>query len=93
MDRLALIPTSADFNLARDFVAELATQLRGPDALHLAIARNHGIEEILTLDDGLPSPPGSSSSKRGAAFEGIRGVSRPLLRTAEYALDVTSLVI
>lgn len=48
-----LIPAAADFDLARDFVAEFATQLRGPDALHLAIVRNNGIEEILTLDDGL----------------------------------------
>jgi len=48
-----LIPAAADFELARGFVTEFATQLRGPDALHLAIARNNGIEEILTLDDGL----------------------------------------
>jgi predicted nucleic acid-binding protein len=48
-----LIPATADFDLARDFVGEFATQLRGPDALHLAIARNNGIEEILSLDDGL----------------------------------------
>jgi predicted nucleic acid-binding protein len=48
-----LIPTASDFDLARDFVTEFATRLRGPDALHLAIARNNGIEEILTLDDGL----------------------------------------
>lgn len=48
-----LLPTTADFDLARNFVGEFETQLRGPDALHLAIARNNGIEEILTLDDGL----------------------------------------
>lgn len=48
-----LIPAAADFDLARDFVAEFATRLRGPDALHLAIVRNNGIKEILTLDDGL----------------------------------------
>lgn len=48
-----LIPAAADFDLARNFVTEFATRLRGPDALHLAIARNHGIGEILTLDDGL----------------------------------------
>lgn len=48
-----LIPTAADFDLARDFVAEFATRLRGPDALHMAVAHNHGVEEILTLDDGL----------------------------------------
>ena len=48
-----LIPTIADFALARDFVADFATRLRGPDALHLAIARNNFIEEVLTLDNGL----------------------------------------
>ena len=48
-----LIPATADFDLARNFVGDFATQLRGPDALHLAIAHNNGIEEILTLDDGL----------------------------------------
>ena len=48
-----LIPAVADFDLARDFVTEFATQLRGPDALHLAIVRNNGIDEMLTLDDGL----------------------------------------
>jgi predicted nucleic acid-binding protein len=48
-----LVATASDFDLAHDFVAEFAAQLRGPDALHLAIAHNHGIQEILTLDDGL----------------------------------------
>jgi len=48
-----LIPTTTDFDLARRFVGEFVTQLRGPDALHLAIASNNGIEETLTLDDGL----------------------------------------
>ena len=48
-----LIPAVEDFDLARGFVAEFAAQLRGPDALHLAIASNNGIDEILTLDDGL----------------------------------------
>ena len=48
-----LVPAAADFDLARHFVAEFTTRLRGPDALHLAIARNNGVEEILTLDDGL----------------------------------------
>jgi predicted nucleic acid-binding protein len=48
-----LIPIATDFGLARDFVAEFATRLRGPDALHLAIARNNDAEEILTLDDDM----------------------------------------
>jgi len=48
-----LIPDAADFNLAQNFVAAFATRLRGPDALHMAIARNNRVKEILTLDDGL----------------------------------------
>jgi predicted nucleic acid-binding protein len=48
-----LIPATADFDLALEFVTEFATRLRGPDALHLAIARNNHIEEILTLDEDL----------------------------------------
>ena len=48
-----LIPAAADFDLARDFVSAFATKLRGPDALHLAIARNNGVDEVLTLDDSL----------------------------------------
>lgn len=48
-----LIPAASDFGLARDFVAEFATRLRGPDALHLAIAHNNDAEEILTLDEDL----------------------------------------
>jgi len=43
----------ADFDLARKFVNEFATKLRGPDALHLAIARNNRADEFLTLDDDL----------------------------------------
>lgn len=46
-------PTVADFDLARAFVSEFATKLRGPDALHLAIARNNRADEFLTLDDDL----------------------------------------
>ncbi len=48
-----LIPAAEDFDLARNFVATFATQLRGPDALHIAIAHNNDVKEILTLDDGL----------------------------------------
>ncbi len=48
-----LVPAATDFGLAREFVAEFATRLRGPDALHLAIARNNDAEEILSLDDDM----------------------------------------
>lgn len=49
------IPSASDFDLARQYVANFATQLRGPDALHLAVAHNHGVEFIATLDDGMLS--------------------------------------
>ena len=48
-----LIPAAADFDLAQTFIVEFSTRLRGPDALHLAIARNNDVDSILTLDDGL----------------------------------------
>lgn len=67
-----LIPAAADFDLARDFVIEFATRLRGPDALHLAIARNNGVEEILTLDDGL------LFAARKLKLKARRGVKGPL---------------
>ena len=47
-----LTPTVADFILAREYVERFATGLRGGDALHLAIAANHGANKILTLDHG-----------------------------------------
>lgn len=47
-----LIPTAGDFALVREYVERFATRLRGGDALHLAIAANHGAKKILTLDTG-----------------------------------------
>jgi predicted nucleic acid-binding protein len=44
---------SYDFDLAGDYVANFTTHLRGPDALHLAVAHNNGVEFIATLDDGM----------------------------------------
>jgi predicted nucleic acid-binding protein len=52
---IVLIPSAKDFDLAQEYVANFATQLRGPDALHLAVAHNHGVEFIATLDDGMLS--------------------------------------
>ena len=52
---VVLIPNGNDFDLAQDYVANFATQLRGPDALHLAVAHNNGVEFIATLDDGMLS--------------------------------------
>lgn len=48
-----LVPLAADFELATAFVTQFTTQLRGPDALHLAIARNNSVDEILSLDAGM----------------------------------------
>ena len=52
---IALIPSANDFDLAQEYVANFATQLRGPDALHLAVAHNNGVEFIATLDNGMLS--------------------------------------
>ena len=48
-----LTPGANDFELALEYVSHFATYLRGPDALHLAIARNNGVEFIATLDAGM----------------------------------------
>ena len=50
-----LIPRANDFNLAREYVSNFSTQLRGPDALHLAVAHNNDMEFIATLDHGMLS--------------------------------------
>ena len=52
---VVLIPSGNDFDLAQEYVANFATQLRGPDALHLAVAHNNGVEFTATLDDGMLS--------------------------------------
>lgn len=52
---VVLIPSGNDFDLAQEYIANFATQLRGPDALHLAVAHNNGVEFIATLDDGMLS--------------------------------------
>ena len=44
-----------DIVLAQEYVTNFATQLRCPDALHLAVAHNNGVEFIATLDDGMLS--------------------------------------
>jgi len=52
---VTLVPGSNDFDLAQEYVANFSTQLRSPDALHLAVAHNNGMEFIATLDDGMLS--------------------------------------
>jgi predicted nucleic acid-binding protein len=46
-------PGVADYELAKDFIQHFATKLRAGDALHLAIASNHGAHTFYTLDEGL----------------------------------------
>ncbi len=50
---VVLIPSAIDFDLAQTYVSNFATQLRGPDALHLATAHNNGMEFVATLDKGM----------------------------------------
>jgi hypothetical protein len=47
-----LLPAAADFAAAARFLALPKTGLRAGDALHLAVAANHGASRILTLDAG-----------------------------------------
>jgi predicted nucleic acid-binding protein len=46
-------PGANDFALAKEYVSHFSTHLRGPDALHLAVAHNHGAEFVATLDEGM----------------------------------------
>ncbi len=48
-----LAPRAADFDLATSYIKHFATKLRAGDALHLAIASNHGAKTFYTLDQGL----------------------------------------
>lgn len=48
-----LTPTQADYRLADRFLRNFSTGLRAGDALHLAIAKNHGALHIYSLDQGL----------------------------------------
>jgi hypothetical protein len=50
---LVLVPAVDDYDLAREYLEKFSTGLRGGDALHLAIAANHGAIKILTLDEGM----------------------------------------
>jgi hypothetical protein len=52
---VVLIPSANDFDLAQEYVANFGTQLRGPEALHLAVAHSNGMELIATLDSGMLS--------------------------------------
>lgn len=52
------LPQAADYELARKFVMNFDSGLRGGDALHLAIAKNHGASLLLTLDESLLNAAG-----------------------------------
>jgi hypothetical protein len=48
-----LLPNAADFGLAKHYLGQFDAGLRAGDALHLAIARNHGASVIYSLDQTL----------------------------------------
>jgi predicted nucleic acid-binding protein len=50
---IVLAPGSDDFDLARAYLGNYSTGLRAGDALHLAIAANHAVEAIYSLDKTL----------------------------------------
>lgn len=50
---IILLPDAHDFDLAREFLGNYPTGLRAGDALHLAVAVNHGAAAIYSLDTGL----------------------------------------
>jgi predicted nucleic acid-binding protein len=50
---LMLMPSEADFDLARQYVQRYDSGLRSGDALHLAIGANNGAEIFYSLDRGL----------------------------------------
>jgi len=50
---IILLPGAVDFAVARKFVAHYETGLRAGDALHLAIAKNHAVERVYSLDRGM----------------------------------------
>jgi len=48
-----LLPSVADYALAAKLLENYKTGLRAGDALHLAIAKNHGAKMIYSLDVGM----------------------------------------
>jgi uncharacterized protein len=48
-----ILPDANDFDLCRRYLQRYETALRLGDALHLAIAANHGAEKAYTLDNKL----------------------------------------
>ena len=50
---VTVAPAAGDFELSKQFLRRYETGLRAGDALHLAIASNHGARAIYSLDRGL----------------------------------------
>ena len=50
---VVLLPNIHDFNLAKDYLGTPGSGLRAGDALHLAIAKNHRVEALYSLDKTL----------------------------------------
>lgn len=50
---VVLLPNADDFSLAKAYLGNYETGLRAGDALHLAVARNHGAKTIYSLDKTL----------------------------------------
>ncbi len=50
---VVLLPNADDFSLANAYLGNYETGLRAGDALHLAVARNHGAKTIYSLDKTL----------------------------------------
>ena len=48
-----LLPTADDFSLAKRYLGRFETGLRAGDALHLAVASNHRVAVIYSLDNKL----------------------------------------
>lgn len=48
-----LVPGAADCERANEYIRHFAGKVHAGDALHLAIASNHGAAMLYTLDDGL----------------------------------------
>ncbi len=47
---IVLLPSANDYELARNYLFNFATGLRGGDALHLAVAANQRAQAIYSLD-------------------------------------------
>ncbi len=50
---VVLLPNADDISLAKAYLGSYETGLRAGDALHLAVARNHGAKTIYSLDKTL----------------------------------------